>query len=218
MGYPGRLEVEAAYTLTATALRLDLAAATDKPTIVNLTAHPLWNLAGEGEGTTDDHLVTLRVRRYTPIDNAILRPAKSPRWPGQPSISPLQLPSAPGSTSTSTSSASPEVTITFVVERDAGRSMIPVGWSRNSVAADGSRSRRRSPESSFTALTSRRQPRRDERAPLPFDAGAWLCRTSNFPIHSITQSFPTTVFAPVVPSDRRPSTASPSIGAKPRPD
>ena len=72
MGYPGTLEVEAAYTLNAGSLRIDLTATTDKPTIVNLTAHPLWNLAGEGEGTTDDHLVTLRARRYTPIDEALL--------------------------------------------------------------------------------------------------------------------------------------------------
>ena len=72
MGYPGTLEVEAAYTLSAGSLRIDLTATTDKPTIVNLTAHPLWNLAGEGEGTTDDHLLTLRARRYTPIDEALL--------------------------------------------------------------------------------------------------------------------------------------------------
>jgi aldose 1-epimerase len=72
MGYPGTLEVEAAYTLTESSLRVDLTASTDKPTIVNLTAHPLWNLAGEGEGTTDDHLLTLRARRYTPIDEELL--------------------------------------------------------------------------------------------------------------------------------------------------
>jgi aldose 1-epimerase len=72
MGYPGTLEVEAAYTLNAGSLRIDLTATTDKPTILNLTAHPLWNLAGEGEGTTDDHLVSLRARRYIPIDGALL--------------------------------------------------------------------------------------------------------------------------------------------------
>ena len=72
MGYPGTLEVVAAYTLTASSLRIDLTAVTDKPTIVNLTTHHLWNLAGEGEGSIDDHLVTLRARRYTPIDEAFL--------------------------------------------------------------------------------------------------------------------------------------------------
>jgi aldose 1-epimerase len=72
MGYPGTLEVEVAYTLIGSALRIELTATTDAATIVNLTAHPLWNLAGEGEGTTDNHLLTLRARRYTPIDQAYL--------------------------------------------------------------------------------------------------------------------------------------------------
>ena len=92
---------------------IDLAATTDKPTIVNLTAHPLWNLAGEGEGTTDDHLLTLRARRYTRIDNEALLPTgEVTPVSGTPLDFTLQLPSAPGSTTTSTSSPSPEATTT----------------------------------------------------------------------------------------------------------
>lgn len=45
MGYPGRLECSATYTLTADGLRLDFKATTDKPTVVNTTHHGYFNLS-----------------------------------------------------------------------------------------------------------------------------------------------------------------------------
>ncbi len=72
MGYPGTMQVEAAYTLSSDSLRLDLHATSDKLTVVNLTGHSLWNLAGEGTGPIDDHVLTLDATRYTPVDRALI--------------------------------------------------------------------------------------------------------------------------------------------------
>lgn len=64
-GYPGRLEVAVTYTLADdNALRLDIAATTDKPTIVNVVNHSYWNLGDEA--TVLDHEVQLFASRYTP--------------------------------------------------------------------------------------------------------------------------------------------------------
>jgi aldose 1-epimerase len=72
MGYPGTMAVEASYTLSDDTLGLELHATCDRATIVNLTGHTLWNLAGEGTGPIDDHLLTLAATRYTPVDRALV--------------------------------------------------------------------------------------------------------------------------------------------------
>jgi aldose 1-epimerase len=55
-GYPGTLSVAVAYTLTdADEFHIDYGAATDRPTVVNLTNHAYFNLAGNGAGCVGDH-------------------------------------------------------------------------------------------------------------------------------------------------------------------
>ncbi|WP_030382136.1 MULTISPECIES: aldose epimerase family protein [unclassified Streptomyces] len=70
-GFPGRLEVSAAYTLDADGtLRIAYEAVTDAATVVNLTNHSYWNLAGAAPGTggAAGHELSLAAGRYTPVD------------------------------------------------------------------------------------------------------------------------------------------------------
>ncbi|OXS31127.1 aldose epimerase family protein [Streptomyces sp. XY006] len=75
-GFPGRLEVSATYTLLASgALRIAYEAVTDAPTVVNLTNHSYFNLAGSGDAGGQE--LRLAASRYTPVD-ADLIPAGGP--------------------------------------------------------------------------------------------------------------------------------------------
>jgi aldose 1-epimerase len=70
-GYPGNLTVSVTYTLTAAnELRIEYAAETDRPTVVNLTNHAYFNLAGHGR--TLDHLLWLAAETYTPTDEHLI--------------------------------------------------------------------------------------------------------------------------------------------------
>jgi aldose 1-epimerase len=68
MGFPGTLMVHVKYVLEGNSLDVLYSAATTKATVVNLTSHSYFNLAGGGKGTILDEVLTLPADKYTPTD------------------------------------------------------------------------------------------------------------------------------------------------------
>ncbi|MCW2390285.1 aldose 1-epimerase [Sphingobium sp. B11D3B] len=73
-GYPGKLDVTTTYTLDESgALGIAFEARTDKPTIVNMTNHALFNMAGEeSPGGALDQLLTIPAKAFTPVDAKLI--------------------------------------------------------------------------------------------------------------------------------------------------
>jgi aldose 1-epimerase len=72
-GYPGTLATTVVYSLDADGgLRIEYTASTDRPTVVNLTNHTYFNLAGEGEGTVLGHEVEIEADAFTPVDRSLI--------------------------------------------------------------------------------------------------------------------------------------------------
>ena len=72
MGFPGNLNVTVRYTLEKQALRIDYSATTDKATVLNLTNHTYFNLAGAGSKSNGNHKVMLAADRFMPVDDTLI--------------------------------------------------------------------------------------------------------------------------------------------------
>ena len=71
--YPGTLTVDVTYVLTENSeLKIDYKATTDKTTVLNLTNHCYWNLAGAGQGNILEHQLTLDCDNYLPVDETLI--------------------------------------------------------------------------------------------------------------------------------------------------
>lgn len=69
-GYPGKLDVTVTYELLMDQLFITYEAVTDRPTVLNLTNHAYFNLAGEG--TILDHMAYINASRYTPVNDELI--------------------------------------------------------------------------------------------------------------------------------------------------
>jgi aldose 1-epimerase len=73
-GFPGNLSVKVVYKLAADKndLTIDYSATTDKDTVLNLTNHSYFNLAGAGSGDILNDVVTIHASKFTPVDTSLI--------------------------------------------------------------------------------------------------------------------------------------------------
>ncbi len=71
-GFPGKLTVHVRYTIERGALRIDYSATTEKDTVLNLTNHTYFNLAGDGQGTILHDELTIPADAYTPVNSMLI--------------------------------------------------------------------------------------------------------------------------------------------------
>lgn len=87
-GFPGTLEVEMIYRLEEdeNALVIEYRATTDEPTLVNLTNHAFFNLAGiaNPSPSIENHILTINADHYTPVDDVSIPTGEILRVEGTP--------------------------------------------------------------------------------------------------------------------------------------
>jgi len=72
-GFPGNLSCTVTYTLTnKNCLKIEYAAETDKPTVVNLTHHSYFNLQDAGAGDILGHELMIKASKFTPVDQGLI--------------------------------------------------------------------------------------------------------------------------------------------------
>ncbi len=72
-GYPGNLQLRVIYRLTKdNELKISYEATSDMTTIINLTHHSFFNLKGEGNGSTTDHILTINADNFLPVDEELI--------------------------------------------------------------------------------------------------------------------------------------------------
>ena len=84
-GFPGGLDLSITYTLTAAnALRIDYRARTDRPTVLNLTNHSYFNLAGAGSGSVRNHVLRINSRSILETDERGIPTGRTVSFDGTP--------------------------------------------------------------------------------------------------------------------------------------
>ncbi|MES1937758.1 aldose 1-epimerase [Salinisphaera hydrothermalis C27AD] len=85
MGFPGNLAVTVRYTLdNDNDLRIHYSAVSDKDTVINLTNHTYFNLAGAGSGTVLDQVAMINADQFTPINDTLIPTGKLESVSGTP--------------------------------------------------------------------------------------------------------------------------------------
>ncbi|MCM8541684.1 MAG: galactose mutarotase [Lentisphaeraceae bacterium] len=71
-GFPGNLQFSIKYTLESDTLEINYTASSDKDTVINLTNHSYFNLAGHGGGSVLDHEIEIHADKYLPVDKDLI--------------------------------------------------------------------------------------------------------------------------------------------------